>query len=276
VGSVFSPYYALARGKKGIADPENFCSLNVALYGGSGKRWTMTERGRDSIERTSNQFTIGPSSLTWDGNCLTINVDEINVPLLSRVRGKVRVYPQNLFNFVTPLDDDNHHRWGPLAPSARVEVEFDQPGTKWTGNAYWDSNEGDEPIEKPFVEWDWSRSKMRDGSTAVIYDVRQKQRADHLIALRFTKSGAVETFEAPPRQELPRTFWRVNRHMRSDENEQVRVQETLEDAPFYARSMLSSGLLGEKVISMHETLNVPRLTSLIVRMMLPFRMPRRK
>jgi carotenoid 1,2-hydratase len=64
--------------------------------------------------------------------------------------------------------------------------------------------------------------------------------------------------------------------MRSDENEQVTVQETLEDTPFYACSMLSSSLLGERVISMHETLNVPRLTSLMVRMMLPFRMPRRK
>ncbi len=236
----------------------------------------MTERGRNSVERSQHQFKIGPSNLGWDGNCLTINIDEINVPLLSRVRGTVRIYPKLLFNFVTPLDDGRRHRWGPIAPSARVEVEFDSPNTRWTGDAYWDSNEGDEPIDRPFVEWDWSRSSMRDGSTAVIYDVRQKQHDDRILALRFTKSGDVEAFEAPPRQQLPRTFWRIDRHMRSDENERVEVKQTLEDAPFYSRSVLSSGLLGEKVISMHETLNVPRLASSVVRLMLPFRMPRRK
>jgi carotenoid 1,2-hydratase len=31
VGSVFSPYYAWAR-RKGQADPENHCALNVAIY----------------------------------------------------------------------------------------------------------------------------------------------------------------------------------------------------------------------------------------------------
>lgn len=273
---MFSPYYAWARGKSGIADPDNFCSLNVALYGRNGSRWTMTERGRGSVERSRHEFKIGPSNLAWDGHCLTINIDEINVPLFSRVRGTVRVYPKLLFNFVTPLDNCSHHRWGPIAPSARVDVEFNSPATHWRGNAYWDSNEGDEPIDIPFVEWDWSRSSMRDGSIAVIYDVRQKQQDDRILALRFTKSGNIEIFEAPPRQKLPRTFWRIDRHMRSDENEPVEIKQTLEDAPFYSRSVLSSGLLGEKVISMHETLNVPRLASPVVRLMLPFRMPRRK
>jgi carotenoid 1,2-hydratase len=42
----------------------------------------------------------------------------------------------------------------------------------------------------------------------------------------------------------------------------------------YARSVLSSGLLGETVVSMHETLNVPRLTSTAMQLMLPWRMPR--
>jgi carotenoid 1,2-hydratase len=54
VGSVFSPYYALAR-RKGGADPENFCALNVALYGEGGHRWSMTERGRRFISRDARR-----------------------------------------------------------------------------------------------------------------------------------------------------------------------------------------------------------------------------
>ena len=52
------------------------------------------------------------------------------------------------------------------------------------------------------------------------------------------------------------------------------VTQTLEDTPFYVRSVLSSGLLGEQVASVHETLNVPRLVSTAVQLMLPWRMPR--
>ena len=64
--------------------------------------------------------------------------------------------------------------------------------------------------------------------------------------------------------------------MRSDAGAPARVQQTLEDTPFYVRSVLRvGGLLGERVTSMHETLNVPRLVSLPVQLMLPLRMPRR-
>ena len=54
----------------------------------------------------------------------------------------------------------------------------------------------------------------------------------------------------------------------------VSLLGTFEDTPFYARSMIKSHLLGEEVISMHETLNVKRLESNIVQFMLPWRMPR--
>jgi len=246
----------------------------VALYGKAGKRWTMTERSRASMHRDARHFVIGPSQLGWDGHCLTIHIDEVTVPLPSRVRGTVRVYPQGLFNFSAPLDDGERHHWGPIAPRARVEVAMDQPGNHWSGHAYLDSNEGTEPVEKPFTEWDWSRCNLADGSTAVIYDVRQKSGIDRLLALRFTSSGSVEPFEAPPRQALPRTAWRIGRTMRTDASQPARVTQTLEDTPFYVRSVLESGLLGEKVVSMHETLNVPRLVSPAVRFMLPWRMPR--
>ena len=249
--------------------------MNVALYGAAGRRWTMTERSRASLYRSTNELCIGPSRLRWDGSCLSIDLNELSLPIPRRVRGRVRLWPAGLCNFVAPLDDGQRHRWGPIAPCARVEVELDQPGARWSGQAYLDSNEGDEPIDRAFADWDWSRSAMQDGSTAVVYDVRQKQGADRVIARRFTPDGRSAAFEPPPRQALPRSkLWRMGRSMRSEGSEPARVIQTLEDTPFYVRSVLDSSLLGERVTSVHETLSVPRVVSPAVRLMLPWRMPR--
>ncbi len=274
VGSVFSPYYAWAHARNPATEAENHCAINVALYGDAGRRWTMTERSKASLRRSRDELVVGPSRLHWDGRSLLIELDEIGVPIPQRVRGRIRVWPQGLSNFVTALDDGGRHRWGPIAPCARVEVNLDQPGAKWAGQAYLDSNEGDEPIDRPFTEWDWSRAAMKDGSTAVIYDVRQKTGGDRVIARRFTPDGASEDFTPPPRQALPRTAWRISRTMRTDAGTPAVVEQTLEDTPFYVRSVLQSGLLGERVTSVHETLNVPRVVARSTRLMLPWRMPR--
>lgn len=234
----------------------------------------MTERSQASVSRSHNEFVIGPSRLQWDGQSLTIDLDEIGVPWPQRVRGRVRVWPRGLSSFVAPLDDAGRHRWGPIAPCSRVEVVLDRPNASWRGHAYLDSNEGDEPIDRPFVDWDWSRSNLRDGSTAVIYDVRQKRASDRVIAQRFHADGRSEAFEPPARHPLPRTLWRVDRAMRNEGGAPARVLQTLEDTPFYVRSMLESTLLGEPVVSVHESLNVPRLVSRATRLMLPWRMPR--
>ena len=275
VGSVFSPYYAWKRRQGGICDPENHCSLNVALYSKDAGRWTMTERGARHCHRDEHQFTIGPSQWRMEAGTLVIDIDEVGVPWPHRVRGQVRVHADTWFNFSTPIDPHGKHRWGPLAPSARVEVDMQSPGQAWTGNAYLDSNEGDEPIQHACHEWDWSRSPMKDGSTAVIYDIQGKagQQGDKLLALRFMPDGSVQHFDAPPRQALSPTLWRIQRRMRSEST--VQVQEQLEDTPFYQRALLKSRLLGEEVQSFHETLYVPRLVSPVVQAMLPWRMPRR-
>jgi carotenoid 1,2-hydratase len=270
---VFSPYYAWAHAR-GRADPEDHCALNVALYGHGTRRWTMTERGRGRIGRDARRFAIGPSTVRWDGTRLVIEVDERAAPFGRRVRGRVTVVPDALCRFSTELDEAGRHRWGPIAPRARIEVAMRDPAVAWQGRAYLDSNEGDEPIERAFDQWDWSRAILRDGSTAVVYDVRRRAGADRVIALRFARDGRVEPFEAPPRQALPRSGWRIARAMRTDPGAPARVLETLEDTPFYVRSVLDSGLLGERVTSMHESLDVPRFASPIVRLMLPFRMPR--
>lgn len=274
VGSVFSPYYAWALRRNAATPADNHCAVNVALYGAAGRRWTMTERSSASVRRSARELVVGPSRLHWDGQSLLIDLDERSVPLPRRVRGRVRVWPRGLSTFVTPLDAGQRHRWGPIAPCARVEVDLQQPGARWSGDAYLDSNEGDEPIDRPFVEWDWSRAALRDGSTAVIYDVRPKQGEDRVIAQRFHADGRSEAFAAPPRQALPRSAWRMPRTMRSEGAEPARVEQTLEDTPFYVRSVLDAGLLGERVTAVHETLSLPRVVSAPVRFMLPWRMPR--
>ena len=234
----------------------------------------MTERGRRHVRRSAHEFVIGPSRVAWENDALVIDIDEVGVPIPYRVRGRVRVRPQALCSFHAPLDDSGRHRWGPIAPCSRVEVTMEQPAMRWSGHGYLDSNEGDEPIDRPFREWDWSRASLRDGSTGVIYDVRQKHGADRVLALRFRPDGSHEPFEPPPRQPLPRTAWRIDRSLRTDPGTRAQVLQSLEDTPFYQRSMLQSGLLGESVTSVHETLNVPRLTSTAVQLMLPWRMPR--
>ena len=270
---MFSPYYAWAR-RGGQADPMNHCALNVALYSPGAGRWAMTERGARHCQRDASHFQIGPSQVSWDGQALCIDIEEIGMPIPLRVRGRVRLYPEQLFKFSTPLEARGRHHWGPIAPQARVEVELSQPEQRWSGHAYLDSNEGDEPIEKGFKHWDWSRGQLADGSTAVLYDVEPDDPAGHVLALRFMPDGRVLDFEAPPQKRLPRTAWGLSRRMRSDVP--VKVLKQLEDTPFYQRSVISSAMLGQSLTSFHETLSVPRLVNPVVRAMLPWRMPRRQ
>ncbi len=258
---------------------EDHCAINVALYGPGARRWTMTERGRSHVQRSSTRLAVGPSSLHWTGSCLVLDLHEWGAPLPQRVLGQLRVWPQALSRYSTALDAAGRHRWGPIAPCSRIEVRLEQPALRWQGHAYLDSNEGDEPLAGPgagpFASWDWSRATLADGGAAVVYDVRSKSGPERVITQRFLPNGDCEAFEAPPRQPLPRSAWRVQRHMRSEGAEPARVQHTLEDTPFYVRSVLSAGLLGQRVQAVHESLDLPRLQALSTRLMLPWRMPRR-
>lgn len=272
MGSVFSPYYRRQQAL-GTARAENHCALNVALYTPGQKRWTMTERGQRQVTRERDSFRVGPSHLRWTGQSLVIDIDEVATPLPRRVRGRITVHPLGLSRFVAALDARGAHRWGPVAPCARIEVEMASPRLSWRGHAYLDSNEGDEPVERGFTTWDWQRASLADGSTAVVYDARLAGAGgDRVIAERFSPDGRAEPFEPPPRQPMPASRWLIRRHLRSDGPPQG--CRTLEDTPFYARSIVHSRLLGQPVQAMHETLDTARLVSPVVQLMLPFRMPR--
>ncbi|EXJ13267.1 carotenoid 1,2-hydratase [Imhoffiella purpurea] len=272
LGSCFSPYYAKAR-RRGDSDPLNHNSLNVALYG-EVKRWTMTERGRSALRRDASSLEIGPSALSWDGSSLIIDINEITVPIPSRLRGRVKVYPNAIAARPYQLDHAGRHYWAPIAPRAHVEVELDKPSLRWSGSGYLDSNWGVEPLERAFQRWEWSRAMLSDGGAAILYDVTQREGHRPPLGLRFAANGDVEHFEAPPHVRLPNTSWLMRRGTRVDANKFARVAETLEDTPFYTRSVLESHLLGEPVTAMHESVCLDRFNSRWVQTLLPFRIPR--
>ena len=170
------------------------------------------------------------------------------------------------------LDTAGRHRWRPIAPCARVEVVLDRPGLSWSGSAYLDTNQGDRPLEADFHRWDWSRAPVPGGS-AILYDVARRGAEDRLtLALRYAASGGVVEFAAPESRPLPRSGWRVERRIGSEGA--PHVIETLEDTPFYARSVVGARWLGGPVAAMHESLSLDRFRMPIVKAMLPFRMPR--
>jgi carotenoid 1,2-hydratase len=272
LGSVFSPYYALAR-RRGNADPLNHCALNVALYGKGGKHWAMTERGRRQVRTSPDTLRIGPSALHWDDDDLSLTIDEVTAPWPSRIRGRISLRPAGLNPRQFTLDAHGRHRWWPIAPRARIEIDLERPARRWSGTAYLDSNTGDEPLEQGFRRWDWSRAALRD-ATAILYDATRRDGTRHSLALRFDADARVEPFEPPPAVRLPKTtIWRIARGTQSEDS--ARIVKTLEDTPFYARSLVASRLLGEPITAMHESLSLGRFDTTWAKLLLPFRMPRR-
>jgi carotenoid 1,2-hydratase len=271
VGSVFSPYYARAR-RKGAGDPENFCALNVALYGDGGHRWSMTERGKRFIAREETRFTIGPSAMRWEEGALVIDIDEVTVPVPSRLKGRVRLTPTAICAHEVRLDPQGLHVWRPVAPFSAIDVRFESPGLSWSGIGYHDSNWGASPLEESFESWVWSRAAMKDGA-AIIYDTVLRDGSGSAFAIEIGADGAVRERKVPARRDMATTFWRMKRHMRSEE--EFRVVSLLEDSPFYARTLLRIRTEEGEADAFHESLSLARFRNPVVQAMLPFRMPRR-
>ncbi|MEP6836764.1 MAG: carotenoid 1,2-hydratase, partial [Bradyrhizobium sp.] len=253
------------------ADPLNHCAINVAIYRKGGNHWTMTERPRGAVSRTTNSFTVGPSNLSWDGISLTIRIDEVTVPIPRRIRGTVRVVPAAITQQAFTLNEAGNHLWWPIAPCARVQVALDHPHLRWQGDGYFDMNRGDAPLEQGFTHWQWSRGATLDGAV-IMYESLRRDGSRTDLAMTFDPQGRMQTFDPPPLHALNRTGWRVKRGVRSEDA--PRVLRTLEDAPFYTRAVLSAKLLGESVTLMHESLSLDRFKMPVVQAMLPFRMPR--
>ena len=271
VGSVFSPYYAWS----GRGRPNNHCALNVALYGPKKSRWAMTERGESAVERDAEQFRIGPSALEWKDDTLTVRVDEISAPIPMPLKGEIRVRTNGLGDGVFFIDDKAKHRWRPLSPFSRIEVEFDRPDLRWSGHGYFDANDGDEPLEDAFEYWDWSRTILGEDKTAILYNTDMRDGGSRSAALLVDRTGDIRDIDIPPEHRLDTTgIWRIGRRTRSEADAAPRVVKTLEDTPFYSRSVIESRLFGVDRPAIHESLSGARLRQPVVKALLPFRMPR--
>jgi carotenoid 1,2-hydratase len=270
---VFSPYYARARAR-GAAPAEEHCALNVALYGPQRHWWSMTERGRGALARSADALQIGPSMVALRGDCLEIAFREIAVPLPRRLRGRIRVHLRQPAHDPFVLDGEGVHRWRPIAPQARVEVDCDAPSLRWQGHGYVDSNVGEAPLEDHFASWHWSRARLPGDAACVLYDVQRRDGSTLALALRFGRDGRAERVDPPPWAPLPASRWRLSRLTRNDPGSAPRLLGTWEDGPFYARSLVGARWLGEPVQAVHESLSLDRFRARWVRALLPFRMPR--
>ncbi len=247
--------------------------MNVALTGRNGHRWAMTERDEASLARSARELTIGPSRMSWNGQSLIADIDEVTAPIPRRLRGRITLHPAALTDTLVPLDLGCRHTWSPIAPVARVEVALTEPSLTWKGLAYLDSNFGSAPLSTEFKHWSWSRTIEPD-RTRVLYDVTGRRDAAASLALEFDRHGHGHPIVAPPVATLPSTRWRVKRTTRADSASRARVIETWEDGPFYARSLVETRLGGKPVMAVHESLSLDRFSRPIVQAMLPFRMPR--
>ncbi len=243
--------------------------MNVALYRQRGGAWAMTERGQSKLRRSADTLQIGPSGLHWDGTTLTAEIEERCAPLSRRLRGRITLRPGSMQTQVFHLDAGKRHRWQPIAPNARVEVVFQAPEMHWSGAAYFDSNDGDVPLAEDFSDWHWARLGNK-----ILYDVEYPGGGRRDLALNIAADGLATRFASPPAQPLPPTLWRIRRRTRADAGQAPRLIKTLEDAPFYARSVIETRIAGELHTGVHESLSLKRFTAPWVQAMLPFRMPR--
>lgn len=271
LGSVFSPYYAWARAR-GRGDPLAYCAMNVALYGPGG-RWSMTERGRPAVSRRHDSLQIGPSALHWNGQTLVADVHEWAAPIPRRISGRIRLHPKVVTTDPIALDPDRLHQWTPVSPEARVEVELESPGLRWSGGGYFDHNAGTQPLERCFDNWFWCRAATRNGPV-VLYELQRRDGQRNALAMHFDNSGRRHELAVQRATTLPRTRWGIERSVRTDDG-RAELLATWEDTPFYARSLMKARLNGELVTAVHESLSLRRFSKRWVQLMLPFRMPRR-
>lgn len=233
----------------------------------------MTERGVSALRQSADTFQVGPSSMHWTGSCLEIEVDEISNPVISRLRGKVRLHPTALTGVEAPLYGDGGHIWRPFAPTARIEVDLGRDLWRWSGHGYFDANFGTRALEDDFSYWTWARLPRRGGTLAV-YDAERRDGTELGLAVQFASDGRAEEVAVPKPAPMRRSLWAVKRRCQADPGTRARQIKPMLDAPFYSRSMVRTDLFGETLEGVHEALDLNRFASPLLKPMLAVRVPR--
>lgn len=279
VGSVFSPWYFDAR-RSGPTDPLQHAAINVSIRSHGRHFWVMNEGARPASARSAAQFSVTPTStLAWQNGQLVLDFDEVTRPFFqrmpARIAGRLTLTPQLRHDATVALDAAGRHHWCAVAPLSRFEIRMEQVQLQVQGDAYHDCNWGVEPLESAFAGWHWSRAALpatgqRSAGTAVLYDTTGRDGTSRLLGRFFADDGtwhAVTDLRSAP---LSTTGWRIARATRSDDGH-AQVRSTLEDTPFYARSLVDGTWLGSRATAVHESLNLQRFSSPWVRFLLPWR-----
>ncbi len=233
----------------------------------------MTDRGEGALDRSRARIGIGPSSMEWDGRALTVRVDEMTWPHMTRIRGEVRLIPSAITEMELALTPDGAHVWRPLAPTARIEVRLGRHG-EWDGHGYLDSNFGTRPLEADFSYWTWGRFPHGGGST-VFYDPDRRDGTRLGFAARFGADGSAEAIEPPPEVGLGRSLWAVRRRTRGEDGARARQTRAMLDTPFYTRSAVTTRLGGREVEGVHEAIDLDRFAWPLLKPMIAMKVPRR-
>ena len=273
VGSVFSPWYFKAR-QQGPADPLAHAAINVSIRHHGKVFWVMNERAISAKDRAPESLQLGPGTrLFWQQGQLFLTLDEATKPFFQhmpgRLRGTVVLTPLAHHGQVETLDAAGRHRWCPVAPHAQLNVQLEAPGIHFAGKAYHDANWGDEPLEAAFAGWHWSRAPLRD-STAVCYDTTALDGSRRALFRSFGRDGTTDALPAPAQAPLPSGKWGVQRATATSSGT-ARVVHTLEDSPFYVRSLVAGDWQGQPALAVHESLDLRRFCAPWVRFLLPFR-----
>lgn len=236
----------------------------------------MTDRGTSALRQSRDTFQVGPSRMHWTGDQLIIDINEVSSPpLISRVRGQVRVTPKAITGVELPLSTDGAHIWRPFAPTSHIEVDLEGAGWQWEGHGYFDANFGTRALEQDFSYWTWGRYPHKDGSVC-FYDADRLDGSHLGVGLKFDAMGNPTVMETPPpRKKFKRSGWQVARETRADACFQPHQVQNMLDAPFYSRSMVKTQFAGEETVGVHEALDLTRFRSPLLKPMLAVRVPRR-
>ena len=254
--------------------------MNVAVYGprplpALRSGFALEEHALAPGDRRADGVSIGRSAMRWEGDRLVGDLDErttpVGVPLRRPLRGRVVLHPEASPALELPIDPRGEHRWWPIAPLARAEVDLPSLGLRFRGHAYHDANAGPVSLDVGFDHWSWSRARTRTGAH-LTYDIRTASGANVAHAFRIAPDGAVSRLEGTAPVPLERSAWRLSRLARVDRGHAARTTRVLEDGPFYSRSLIQSRIGGHDVVAMHETLAGHRLRQRWVQFCTAYRM----
>ncbi len=213
--------------------------------------------------------------MTWSDGQLVIDVNEISgPPVISRVRGQIRVTPSAITSVELPLTPDGSHVWRPFGPVSTVECDLESKGWQWSGHGYFDANFGTRALEQDFSYWTWGRYPLKSGATC-FYDATRIDGSELGAGFHFDTDGTAHQIDLPEKRPFRRSLWAVRRETRGDAGTQPKQRLNMLDAPFYSRSAVETQIDGERTIGVHEALDLRRFRSPILKPMLAVRVPRR-